>query len=96
MNVYDGRVYLQSKVKLFASMANNVVYVMFKILITMLTNGIYVGNIVIVLEQFVREKREIPMYLRPDLKMPLGLSNVSTIECTAHEFIKHHGIHFTR
>ena len=59
----------------------------------MFTNGSCVGNIV--LQQIVREKGNYDVLIRPDLKIALGLTNLSTIAHTPRQFIKQHGIHFT-
>ena len=46
------------------------------------------GIVRIVCEGFVGQERDTHVFMRPDLEMPFGLTNVGTIACTAREFVQ--------
>ena len=70
-------------------MSNNLkivdLWMVFKIM-TMFLNAR--GIVRIVCEGFVGQERDSHVFMRPDLEMPFGLTNVGTIACTAREFVQ--------
>ena len=46
------------------------------------------GIVRIVCEWFVGQERDTHVFMRPDLEMSFGLTNVGTIACTAREFVQ--------
>ena len=75
--------------KFVAGMTNNTetvnIVFMFKVM-TMPVNSCSVIGIVCV--SVVSQKRDPHVFVRPDLKMSLGLTYVGAIACTARDFIQ--------